>query len=88
MKKPTPAQIKQSGILGPHFFSASTLRFFGQNMASFRTQWHDRDSGVVKLSAPIYDFTGQRMGTTERYLQIQKALSPGSFTVLKSLAGH
>jgi len=70
MRKPKPAQIKQAGVLGPHFFSADTLRFFGQNMASFSTQWHDRDAGVVQLSAPIYDFTGQHMGTTERYVQV------------------
>lgn len=70
MRKPTPAQIKQAGVLGPYFFSADTLRFFGQNMASFSTKWHDRDAGVVQLSASIHDFTGQHMGITERYVQV------------------
>jgi len=70
MRKPTPAQIKQAGVLGPYFLSANTQRFFGQNKASFSTKWQDRDAGGVQLSAPIHDFTGQHMGATERYVQV------------------
>lgn len=70
MRKPTPSQIKQSGVLGEHFFSRDTLRFFGQSMRSFRTQWSDRDNGVVCLMAPMFDRDGTCMGTTRRFIQV------------------
>jgi hypothetical protein len=70
MRKPTPTQIKESGVLGEYFFSRDTLRFFGQTMRSFRTQWLDRDNGVVCLMAPSYDHEGTYMGMTRRFIQV------------------
>lgn len=70
MQKPTITNIKQSGVLGEHFFSRDTLRFFGQTMSSFKTDWHDKDQGIVRVYAPMRDHTGQRMGTTERFVDI------------------
>ena len=70
MKKPTVTNIKQSGVLGEHFFSRDTLRFFGQTMSSFKTDWHNKDQGIVRIYAPMRDHTGQRMGTTERFVDI------------------
>ena len=73
MQKPTISNIKQSGVLGEHFFSRDTLRFFGQTMSSFKTDWHNNDKGIVRLYAPMRDHTGQRIGTTERYLKIKSS---------------
>ena len=70
MKKPTPTDIKRAGVLGEFFFSPDTLRFFGQTMRSFKTEWWDRDSGVVRLHAPVRDSDGQLVGTTERFVRI------------------
>jgi hypothetical protein len=68
--KPTVYDIKQSLALGSHFFSRDTLRFFGQTMSSFKTDWHNKDKGIVRIYAPMRDHTGQRMGTTERFVDI------------------
>jgi hypothetical protein len=68
--KPTVYDIKQSLALGPHFFSRDTLRFFGQTMSSFKTDWHNKDQGIVRIYAPMRDHKGQRMGTTERFVDI------------------
>tara|TARA_R100000951_G_scaffold72918_1_gene61384 strand:+ start:45 stop:278 length:234 start_codon:yes stop_codon:yes gene_type:complete len=68
--KPTVYDIKQSLALGPHFFSRDTLRFFGQTMSSFKTDWHNKDQGIVRVYAPMRDHAGQRMGTTERFVDI------------------
>ena len=70
MKKPTPADIKRAGVLGEFFFSPDTLRFFGQTMRSFKTEWWHRNSGVVRLHAPVTDSDGQHVGTTERFVRI------------------
>ena len=70
MRKPTPSQIKESGALGEFFFSPDTMRFLGQTMRSFRTQWLDRDNGVVCLMAPSYDHEGTYMGMTRRLIQV------------------
>jgi len=70
MQKPTITNIKQSGVLGEYFFSRDTLRFFGQTMSSFKTEWYDKDKGIVRVYAPMRDHTGQRMGTTERFVDI------------------
>jgi hypothetical protein len=70
MKKPTPTDIKRAGVLGEFFFSPDTLRFFGQTMRSFKTEWWDRDSGVVRVHAPVRDSDGLLVGTTERFVRI------------------
>ena len=70
MQKPTITNIKQSGVLGEYFFSRDTLRFFGQTMSSFKTDWHNKDKGIVRIYAPMRDHTGERMGTTERFVDI------------------
>ena len=70
MKKPTIFEIKQSGVLGEYFFSRDTLRFFGQTMASFKVDWHNKDDSIVRIYAPVRDYTGQRMGTTERFIDV------------------
>ena len=71
MQKPTITQIKQSGVLGEYFFSRETLRFFGQTMSSFKTDWQDKDNGIVRLYAPMIDYLGDNVGTTERFLQVE-----------------
>jgi hypothetical protein len=70
MRKPTPSQIKESGVLGEFFFSPDTMRFFGQTMKCFRTQWFDRDNGVVCIMAPSLDREGNVMGITRRFIQV------------------
>jgi len=70
MQKPTITNIKQSGVLGEYFFSRDTLRFFGQTMSSFKTDWYDKDSGIVRLYAPMI-INGDNVGTTERFVQIE-----------------
>ena len=70
MQKPTITQIKQSGVLGKYFFNRDTLRFFGQTMSSFKTDWQDKDSGIVRLYAPMF-IGGDNVGTTERFLQVE-----------------
>ena len=71
MQKPTITQIKQSGVLGEYFFSRETLRFFGQTMSSFKTDWQDKDNGIVRLYAPMIDYLGDNVGTTERFVKIK-----------------
>lgn len=70
MKKPTIYEIKRSGVLGKYFFNRDTLRFFGQTMSSFKTDWHNKDQGIVRVYAPMRDHTGQRIGTTERFIDV------------------
>ena len=70
MKKPTVTQIKESGVLGKHFFSRDTLRVFNQPLSSFTTAWFDRDASVVCLYAPVRDSTGAKVGTTKRYIKV------------------
>ena len=69
MKKPTSAQIKQSGVLGEYFFSRKTLRFFGQTMSSFKTEWHDKAKGIIRVYAPRVIYDGS-VGVTERFVKI------------------
>jgi hypothetical protein len=70
MKKPTIYEIKQSGVLGHHFFSRDTLRFFGQTMSSFKTDWHNKDQGILRLYTTRRDSHGQKMGITERFIDV------------------
>ena len=50
----------------PYFFTAKTLKFFGQTMRSFSVR--KQADGRTKISAPMTDrTTGQRMGETVRY---------------------
>lgn len=70
MRKPTVTQIKQSGILGEHFFSPATMEFFGQKMSSFTTQWLNKRTGVVLLSAPLPGHSGYVVYMTRRYVRV------------------
>ncbi len=70
MRKPTVTQIKQSGILGEHFFTRSTLKFHRQTMASFSTQWLNKRTGVVLLSAPSPGESGYVVYMTRRYVRV------------------
>ena len=86
MQKPTITQIKQSGVLGEYFFSRDTLRFFGQTMSSFKTDWQDKDNGIVRLYAPIINYSGENVGTTERFVQIEcDAGSPFCYHVAREV---
>lgn len=49
----------------PYFFSADTLRFFGQTMKSFKVK--KQADGRYKISAPMIDSRGERRGETVRY---------------------
>lgn len=79
MRKPTPSQIKQSGVLGEHFFSRDSLNFFGQRMSSFSTEWECRNSGIVRLHAPMIDHRGDCVGTTERWVKVDGDRIRGTF---------
>ena len=68
MKTPTPSDVKKSGVLGEYFFSRDTLKFFGQTMKTFRTEWVFSDKLILKLSAPIME-NGERIGTTRRFIK-------------------
>lgn len=70
MKKPTIYEIKQSGVLGEYFFDRASLRFFGQTMASFKIDWHNKGKGIVRVYATIRDSRGQKMGETERFVDV------------------
>jgi hypothetical protein len=70
MKKPTVTQIKDSGVLGEHFFSRDTLQFFNQSLSDFTTAWFDREASVVCLYAPVKDSTGTKVGTTKRLIKV------------------
>ncbi len=78
MKKPTVSQIKQSEVLGPHYFTRSTMAFFNQTMADFKTQWHDKALGIVRVFAPRGVFTQRNplggnftvSGVSERFVDI------------------
>ena len=85
MQKPTITQIKQSGVLGEYFFSRDTLRFFGQTMSSFKTDWHDINNGIIRLYAPMI-IDGDNVGTTERFVQIEcDAGSPFCYHVAREV---
>ena len=71
MRKPTPSEIKANGVLGERFFSRGTMRFFGQRMSDFKTEWHDLSRWTVRLYAPMYmGMGGKRCGTTERFIDV------------------
>ena len=70
MRKPTVSQIKKSGILGEHFFTRATLKFHKQTMASFTTQWLNKRTGVVLLSAPLPGASGYVVYMTRRYVRV------------------
>ena len=85
MQKPTITQVKQSGVLGEYFFSRDTLRFFGQTMSSFKTDWHDINNGIIRLYAPMI-IDGDNVGTTERFVQIEcDAGSPFCYHVAREV---
>lgn len=85
MQKPTITNIKQSGVLGEYFFSRDTLRFFGQTMSSFKTDWHDINKGIIRLYAPMI-INGDNVGTTERFVQIEcDAGSPFCYHVAREV---
>ena len=67
---PSPQDIREAGILGAYFFSDDTLRFWGQTMRSFKTEWHDANKNIVRLFAPSYDRKGRKMHTTERLIDV------------------
>ena len=47
-----------------HFFSKSTLEFFGQKLTMFRvTKLNEND---YLISCPCYDYTGKQVGYTEK----------------------
>lgn len=63
----SPARIRDTLEPGNHFFSRDTLRFFGQNMGSFRVRWYikpcaEYSRGIAYLWAPSWG------GITARYV--------------------
>ena len=70
MKKPTVTQIKDSGVLGKHFFSRDTLQFFNQSLSDFTTAWIHMGAGILCLYAPVKDSTGAKVGTTKRLIKV------------------
>tara|TARA_R110000868_G_scaffold356822_2_gene618280 strand:- start:186 stop:431 length:246 start_codon:yes stop_codon:yes gene_type:complete len=71
MKMPTIGEIKDSGVLGEHFFSPATMEFFGQKMSSFELRWYDKDYKIIELRAKRWSSRGTPAGLTERFLQIR-----------------
>lgn len=49
----------------PHFFERSTMKFFGQNMKSFKV--YKQADGRYKITAPMKNSEGVIMGETLRY---------------------
>jgi len=78
MRIPTALDIKDSGVLGQHYFSRDTMRFFGQTMRSFKTEWHDKQERIVRLYAPMRASTGELVGMTERLFKIEGDFFNGS----------
>ena len=70
MKKPTVTQIKDSGVLGEHFFSRDAMAYFGQTLASFTTAWHDKAESILCLYAPMLDSAGAKRGVTKRLIKV------------------
>ena len=68
---PSPQDIRRSGILGAYFFSDETLRFWGQSMRSFKTEWHDKNKDIVRLFAPSYDNEGRNVYFSTAYKHIK-----------------
>jgi len=79
MKKPTPKQIKESGVLGYYFFRRSTMRFHGQRMTDFKTEWACREQGIVRLYAPCRDWRGGKTLLTERWVKVDGDRIRGTF---------
>lgn len=57
---------RRTAETAPYFFTAKTLKFFGQTLRSFRV--HKQPDGRYLITAPMIDrFTGRNMGQTKRY---------------------
>ena len=69
MKKPTPSDIKYSEVLGEYFFTRNTMKFFGQTMSDFKTEWSDKEKLIVRLYAPMR-MDGKTIGETERFIDV------------------
>ena len=69
MKKPTPSDIKYSEVLGKYFFTRSSMKFFGQTMSDFKTEWSDKEKLIVRLYAPMR-MDGKTIGETERFIDV------------------
>jgi len=75
MEKPTITEINQSGVLGEYFFlhsrySLEPLHFFGKAASSFRTDWHNKDKGILRIYATIEDKHGQELESSERFIDV------------------
>ena len=59
-------EIKQRTLAtSPYFFTAKTMKFFGQTMRSFSVK--KLADGKYYISAPMFDrLTNRKVGTTER----------------------
>ena len=69
MKKPTPSDIKYSEVLGEYFFTRSSMRFFGQTMSDFKTEWSDKEKAIIRIYAPSR-MDGRIIGETERFIDV------------------
>ena len=57
---------RRSAEKSPYFFTPKTLKFFGQNMRSFKVK--KCEDGRYLIYAPMIDkINGRNMGNTERY---------------------
>ena len=77
MKKPTPQQIKKSGVLGLNFFDRNSMGFFNQKMTDFKTEWHDKDKKIVRIFAPARDNDGVIRFFTERFVHANPMIPHG-----------
>lgn len=58
----------QTQETAPYFFSRDSMRFFGQTMRSFRVETTTLGGKkYYRISAPMKDSSGKRMGQTVRY---------------------
>lgn len=64
-RKPTIYDIARlTSETSPYFFSRDTLKWFGQNMSSFKV--YKQYDGRYLITAPMMH-GGKQVGTTERY---------------------
>lgn len=71
MRKPTIHDVKHSGALGPYYFSRETMRFFNQTMRDFRTDWHDKERGILRIFARG-SIGFDVKGVSERFIDVSK----------------
>lgn len=64
MKRITIYDIKYRLENEPYFFTRNTMKFFHQTLKDFSVK--KLGGGLYKISAPMKDYSGRIVGTTQR----------------------